>query len=192
MSIKLSAFKTSARLTRLEHDGKCFPGSWLPWLARSQSAQLEAPKDAPGMQEKAFHMPWPYCRTTCRHLILGYRAHTGMSSREADSRMSRRCARRSSWFDWSRNRRKTCRRQRGGPSGPQGNLPGHHCGKHQISASDQQACRSLPGWMNVQSSKVSYKLQSLLDRKGSQVLVPESNNLLLSNKESQLVLALVV
>ena len=48
------------------------------------------------------------------------------------------------------------------------------------------------GGMDMQSSKVTTKLQSLLDRQRSQVLVSEGNDFLLSHEQGQFVLALVI
>lgn len=50
----------------------------------------------------------------------------------------------------------------------------------------------VPGWVNVQSSKISSKLQGLFDGKGSEILVSECDDLLLGHQQSQLIPALVV
>lgn len=50
----------------------------------------------------------------------------------------------------------------------------------------------IPRWVNVKPAKVSSKFQSLFDREVCKVLVPEGNDFLLCDQESQFVLALVV
>lgn len=65
--------------------------------------------------------------------------------------------------------------------------------KRQSVDSKAQVWRSIiPRRVNMKPAKVSSKFQSLFDREVCKVLVPESNDFLLCDQESQFVLALVV